>query len=450
MKNRFASLSLILLLAATASAQDQQKTLWVEDITPKLSVYPCGDRHEALVVIRCSEPFDLDFSSNVDLELKVDTASEGSEKIYNIVFETRKDGTSFKGRKLGIIAPNFKKYYLSLELNDKEKWEYLVTDPYSRLRSLFYTAQEDGINLFVKGSYDFAKDQFLLAKECPEYKITENSVDAYVAKCDSMMRWQNVADSLITAGDANQAKAMLEQMIYTNPDCSVLREQYSTVVQEYNRQYAYDLTVGEQYMLDKKYDLARERFEHLVSIKAPQSASAALKLEEISLINYKVDNHTRALFWQTMSDMSIGFTSASLNPDKKGGYFSMGFNSACVDFLSGKLVAETQAPQEPVMQAIASAGWTLRVYYPKNQFIPHVWAMFTPFSYAGGGYVLEQDDETTYKWYNAVAPEIGIAIKSWRIVLNYKLQYRYVINTQEEAEDFLGGVHHSFGIGFCW
>ena len=35
--------ALLLSLSISLSAQNQMKTLQVEDITPALSVYPCGD-----------------------------------------------------------------------------------------------------------------------------------------------------------------------------------------------------------------------------------------------------------------------------------------------------------------------------------------------------------------------------------------------------------------------
>ena len=113
---------LVALIATTGAFA--QKKLNVKDITPELSIYPCQDRYEALVVLRCSEEFELEFKSNVDKELNVIREQEGSEKIYSIVFKTRGEGTSYRGRILTIIAPSFDKVYLPLELKQKEKKEY--------------------------------------------------------------------------------------------------------------------------------------------------------------------------------------------------------------------------------------------------------------------------------------------------------------------------------------
>ena len=160
--------TLTVALSMGVSAQNQLKELRVTNITPELSVYPCGDRQEALVVLRCQEPFDLVLSSNYDADLNLSVTTEGPEKVYSIVFKTKEEGTSFKGRQLTIVAEGFKKHYIPLNLNAKEKLEFLVSDPYSKLRSLFYTATESGLSFFTDGMYDAAIDQFNIAKQCPE------------------------------------------------------------------------------------------------------------------------------------------------------------------------------------------------------------------------------------------------------------------------------------------
>ena len=86
------------LIAATLflnlNAQNQLKDLRVTNITPELSVYPCGDRHEAMVILRCQEPFDLVLASNYDANLDLSVTTEGPEKVYSIVFKTKEDRKS--------------------------------------------------------------------------------------------------------------------------------------------------------------------------------------------------------------------------------------------------------------------------------------------------------------------------------------------------------------------
>ena len=74
-------------------------------------------------------------------------------------------------------------------LDDKEKLEFLVSDPYSKLRSLYYTATEEGVNYMTEGMYDAAIDQFRIAKQCPEFEENENHLDEYIVKCDSLIKW---------------------------------------------------------------------------------------------------------------------------------------------------------------------------------------------------------------------------------------------------------------------
>ena len=453
MKRYIVFFAVLVLLCLTLQAQNM-KILKVDDITPELSVYPCGDRPEALVVIHCNEDFDIKFASNVDSELDISELSDSTERVYNIIFQTKANGTSFKGRRLEIIVNGFSRYYLPLELKEKQKLEFLISDPYSSLRSLFYTSTEDGVHLFETGEYMAAKDKFVIARQCPEYATVENSLDTYISQCDSMILWSSIVDQAENNNDYSQAKEYLYKMRYMNPTCNILLERYNSVSTELNRQSTYDMNVGVQYMEDRKYALARERFEHAIAIKSPSATQAALYLESINRLNYKADNHTRSLFYENTGNCPIGILTASLKPDKLGGYFSLGFNVGCFDVLSNKL-EPVENPKKSQFEVAASAGWTICLYYPKdNMYIPHIWLLATPFGYSGGGFVYSDSNGKTAnkknKYYNAVAPELGVAIRVWRIALNYRLQYRYVFTNEDIGKDILGGIRHSFGIGYCW
>ena len=80
---RFLTAVIAASMVLSAGAQNQLKDLRVTNITPELSVYPCGDRHEALVVLHCQEPFDLVLSSNYDANLDLSVTTEGPEKLYS-------------------------------------------------------------------------------------------------------------------------------------------------------------------------------------------------------------------------------------------------------------------------------------------------------------------------------------------------------------------------------
>ena len=444
------TLSCFFVLFAVLGVFAQQK-LSIRDITPELSVYPCQDRYEALVVIRCSENFELEFKSNVDKELDVVRQQEGSEKIYNIVFKTREEGTSFKGRMLSIIAPGFDKLYLPLNLKQKEKKEFLVTDPYSSLRSIYYLSLEKASELFTMGMYTHAKDQYRIAQRCPEYSEQENSIDEYIALCDSMVYWTEVVDSAVARDDYYRARDYMALMSRKNPGCTTLRERYYDVQQTYVARCNADMTNGEQYMLDGYYEKARKVYQNAIDMRNPRMGEAESKLHEIEKLTFKKTHRTRTFFYQFVDNCPIALMSAGCVPSSSAGYFSMNFNKQCFDLLTNV----NEQYYKPVMdyEVGVSVGWTIPV------FKSYVFAFFTPFSYAGGGYskVSDAGNESDkgfmsqdIHWYHAVAPEAGVIVKYWRVAINYKYQYRYWIGNCDGIKPLLGDMRHSFGVGFAW
>lgn len=462
-------------LYAGVTAQDQFKSLIVTNVTPELSVYPCGDRHEALVILRCQEPFDLVLSSNYDATLDLSITTEGPEKVYSIVFKTKEEGTSFKGRQLSVSAEGFKKHYIPLNLNDKEKLEFMVSDPYSKLRSLFYTSTEEGVSFMTDGFYDAAIDKFNVARQCPEYAETENHLDDYIQKCDSLKAWTAQASSYMDNEDYYHARLVYMKMMTENPSSTLIRELYYNANENFNRVSKHDIEVAQAYFDTKRYDEARTLYEHALAQNNPQSSLAGSNLAFIQLKRFKQDNHTRSISYVYDPDCNIGLLSAVLNPDKTSSYFSLGFNMGCIDILTknidpavadpvtGKIIV----PDKPMYQAYAGIGWTMRLYTSnKNEWIPKIWVLMSPFSYAGGGFysktenpdynpnssVSNEKDEflESYHWMHTLAPEIGAAVRVWRVVMSYRYQYRVVINRESPASDNLGMARNLIGLGFCW
>lgn len=462
-------------MSVCVNAQDQLKTLIVNNITPELSVYPCGDRHEAQVIIRCQEPFDLVLASNYDANLDLTVTTEGPEKVYSIVFKTKEEGTSFKGRQLSIVAEGFRKHYIPLNLSDKEKLEFMVSDPYSKLRSLFYTASESGISLMTDGMYDAAIDQFNIAKQCPEYPETPNHLDEYIDKCDSLKAWTERAAAYSDAEDYYNARFLYLKLMTENPNCELVKTLYLNANENFNRVSKHDIDVAQAYFDSKRYDEARELYEHAIAQNNPQASLAGTNLAYIQLKRYKQDNHTRSLSYIFAPDCKIGLMYAGLKPDKTGGYLSFGFDKGMIDMVSKNLepITETDpasgkviVPDRPAYQAMVSFGWTMRLYTRgKNEYIPKVWLLMTPFSYAGGGFYSKipnpdynpsssnkdvSEYKESYHWMNGIAPEIGLAVRSWRIIISYRYQYRYLINGENPASKNLESAKNLLGVGFCW
>lgn len=452
MMKKFVLAVVTLCAVGSVLAQNESESIYkklrIEDVTPELSVYPCQDRYEALVVIRCCEEFELEFKSNVDKDLNITREQEGTEKIYSIVFKTREQGTSFKGRRLSIMAPGFDKLYLPLELKQKDRKEYIVSDPYSSFRSIFYTSQEKGYELFALGLYDQASDQYRIAQQCPEYKEKQNSIDAYLALCDSMKFWTSIVDTADVYEDYYIAREYLTKMMQKNPECALIRKRSADIQQVYAIRCNADMANGELYMQDGYYDKAKQVYENAVRMRNPRIAEAEAKLHEIERLTFKKTNKTRVLLYQFDENTPINIFKAGCKPAKTGGYFSMGFNSQCFDLLSNV----NQKFDTPTLDYVArvSFGWTVPI------FRSYAFAYFTPLSYVGGGYSkVETEASLSFLdqdicWYHAVAPEAGIILKYWRIAVNYKFQYRYWIGQPKDVAGMLGTSRHSFGIGFAW
>ena len=311
---------LFVLMAAVAVSTGAfaQKKLSVKDITPELSVYPCQDRPEALVVVRCSEDFELEFKSNVDKELNVVRELEGSEKVYSIVFKTRGEGTSYRGRILTIMAPSFDKVYLPLELKQKEKKEYLVTDPYSSLRSIYYTSVEKANELFTQGMYDQAMDNYRIAKRCPEYETEQNNIDDYLTLCDSMKYWTALVDTAEANNDYYTARDYMLKMMQKNTQCVTLRERFHNIQQAYVTRCNADMANGELYMSDGYYEKARKVYENAVKMRNPRIGEAEAYLHEIEKLTFKKTNKTRVLNYQLLDNTPINFFRAGCKPGNDG------------------------------------------------------------------------------------------------------------------------------------
>lgn len=457
----------VISLFTTVSAQNQLKNLVITNITPELSVYPCGDRHEALVILRCQEPFDLVLASNYDANLDLSVTTEGPEKVYSIIFKTKEEGTSFKGRQLTVVAEGFRKNYIPLNLSDKEKLEFMVSDPYSKLRSLFYTSSEEGLSFMTDGLYDAAIDKFNVAKQCPEYTEVENHLDSYIEKCDSLKAWTATASAYMDNEDYFNARLMYMKMLTENPSSQLIRDLYYNANENFNRVSKHDIEVAQAYFDSKRYEEARTLYEHAIAQNNPQSALAGQNLAFIQLKRYKQDNHTRSVSYVYAKNYPIGFMYAGLKPDKTAGYISLGLEKGMFDLASGSvdpITTENTVPDKPMYQAMASIGWTLRIYTTnENDIVPKVWLLMAPFSYAGGGFYTkianpnynpntteEKEFIEKYHWMNALAPEIGLAVRSWRAVLSYRFQYRYVMNKERPASNNLGMTRHLIGLGFCW
>lgn len=449
---------LFVCLFTEVRAQSNAKVLQIEDVTPELSVYPDNDRHEALVLIRCQDDFasKLEFSSNVDKEISVRSEVRGSEYTYYLVFKTQEEGTTFKGRVVTIIAPDYQRLYLKLELTDKQKMEYLLTDPYSALRSPYYINIDKANNMFIEGMYLNAKDLYKAAQLCPEYVTDKNtSVDLHIQYCDSLIYWDKEFNNYLERNDLTKANVYVTKMYSLNSQNQALLEQYRSFQQRASQLYTSNIENGILYMNEGEYEKAQICFQNSRTLGSARTKEIEDYLFNLDRIFDEKKNRSRFLFYQYDEMRPIGFTYAKCNQNKSGGYFSMSIDNGILDLAAQNVDTLSLQPDKFQYSAAISFGWTVRV------FAPYVWATFTPFGYTGGGWATAKRDETNYmseteevgteyNWYHAWSPEVGVILKYWRLSVNYKYKANIVLNSEDGIEDLFSKQTHSIGIGFCW
>ena len=510
MKRIFFLLMCSLMAVASLQAQEQ-KLLSVEETTEGIGVYPSENRHEALVVFVCREPFGLSFESTTDKDLVVQMDSIAGEKRYSIVFTTQAPGVSYEGRRLRIMAEGFKPYNLPLSLKDKQKFEYTVSDPYSALRSPYFLYWEKANDLFYAGEYQGAKDTYEMVKSCPEYfdnLQNREAIDQHVALCDSMIEWAAEAEQLERFKEYYDAFAVYQKMLRHNSGNENIKQAHSRAIQNFYNDCQAQYDLGAMYQENGEFDKARACFEHIIeqNCQSATTNEATLKLSEIRKAKAKRDQHARALFYDFGQNLPIGLTFGLFYPDRTSGYISLRLNPSLINAAAGRNYAEGEwinennsykflydesvyattgeefhdgidqkddkyypiVPKEFDQEASISFGWTCNVWEP----IYLHWGI----GYHGGGYnvarltsEIKDDDiknvlenyNTTFStsqkhkasrmvWTSAPLVEAGIVLKYWRANIKFTYQFNYWLGYDDEItglEEFYNDQRHKFYFG---
>jgi tetratricopeptide (TPR) repeat protein len=502
-------LLLLCLYLGFCLSAEAQKMLKVEDTTEGIGVYPCGDRHEALVVFRCREAFDLVFDSNYDQELLVDIDSVAGVKSYKIVFVTQAPGVDYSGRRVYIKAPGFNDYILPLNLKDKQKFEYTVSDPYSNLRSPFFLYQEQGNEKFYAGDYQGAKDFYLMVKACPEYESNQDVIDTRLALCDSMIQWNVTAQQEEHYGKYRNAYTLYMKMMAYNSGNEYILEKATNCTQLFNTDCEAEFTLAERYKNLKEYEKAVECYNRIIEKGCSNREEAADEMASVKSLIRKKEMHARTFLYDYGKNLPLGFSYMICREDRPGGYLTLRFNKALIDWASKKSFVEGNFTENYQGEALAKAknvtdadelftpssadfkngvpkdldaevalsfGWVIHVWSP-------IYVHFTPFGYRGGGFLtfdgkewydnvkaLDAADNHTetldwsawstkakneaskMNWANAWAPEVGLVVKYWRVAAKLTYQYNYWIGTEDKYQALYDDNVHKvyFGIGFCW
>ncbi len=331
MKRLFLSL---LTLLAGSSLFAQEKVLNVQETTEGIGVYPCGDRHEAMVQFITSEPFGLEFLSSHDNDLEITLDSVAGKKTYSIVFITQAPGMDYSGRRLTIKAEGFQDYRLPLPLQDKQKFEYTVSDPYSKLRSPFFLYMEKAQEDFRDGNYQMAKDSYELCRYCPEFATDSINVINHITICDSMMTWSNQALQAENFHRYTKASEYYSKMLNYNSS-DFIRTQLFAAQQGFINDCQALSNMGQTYFAQDNYERAQEMYEQIVENGCNDlSQEAATMLSAIRKAKMRRDDHARTLMLAYSPNM-WGLSWGNYYRSRSHGWYGTFMtNSQAVDLLA--------------------------------------------------------------------------------------------------------------------
>jgi len=511
MKKIILSALLSILSLGGIMAQEQLKLLNVQETTVGIGVYPCGDRHEAMVQFVTNEPFALSFESTHDNELDIQIDSVAGKKTYSIVFITQAPGQNYGARRLIIRAPGFQDYRLPLPLQDKQKFEYTISDPYSKLRSPFFLYFEKAQQAFNEGVYQTAKDNYELCRYCPEYAKDSVRIIEHIGICDSMLLWHEQALQAEHFHEYAKAAGYYNQMLRFNKS-EELRNSLYKMQQDFNGDCEALMRMAQLYFNQGELEKSQEKLENIIDNGCTLiGKDAAEMLNDVRDALVRRNEHARSFMFAWAPNM-MGFT--------RGNFYESRNHSWYATFMMNRdifdLVTMKAAPEGEVEGIIETAN---KVYdlskiedknfkytdmktdasnfgnvYPSDNKLDYEvmfsigcdWNLYKPLfihfglGYHGGGFSTFSAEnfraarsKTKYKsidlgnqdtwtrefryesskinWFNGAAPEIGLALKYWRLIVKGTYQYTYWINNND-YEDLLKKNTHGFhlGVGFCW
>ncbi len=334
---------LFILLPLSVAAQDLKLLNIEEDTEGGIGVYPCGERHEAMVQFVTSEAFGLEFRSNYDKELQVTMDSVAGKKTYSIVFVTQAPGVSYDGRRLTVMAQGFRNHVMTLNLRDKQKFVYNVSDPYSALRSPFFVYQDKGNDLFYQGQYQGAKDCYQMIRVCPEYQMNKESVDDRIQICDSMILWSTQALKFEQFAQYQNATDIYYKMLLYNSGSKEIGNKIVYCQSAYSNDCNNEFTLAEHYMSIGRPELAKASYQRIIDNKCTafmEEATAALN--NLQRHDNKVAQHARCFFYDFGGNVPIGFTYAQCYTKNRrsSGYITFRMNKSDVKCLMGTGSAE--------------------------------------------------------------------------------------------------------------
>ncbi|MBR5716793.1 MAG: hypothetical protein IKX59_09430 [Bacteroidales bacterium] len=482
--SRTAIVGMLLLSASALFGQENLKLLNVQETTQGFGVYPCGDRHEAMVQFVTHEPFGLTFESTHEsqTQLNVTVDSIAGKKTYSIVFVTQEPGRDFSNRRLTIRVPGFQDYRMPLPLKDKQLFEYTVSDPYSVLRSPFFDYLEKAQASFNNSEYQKAKDNYELCRYCPEYLNDTANILQHIQLCDSMLIWYNQAieaDHFFRYHEAVNAYNKL--LVYDGNE--KLRQSMYAAQRNFDRDCEAVLNMGEKELSAGNLERSRQMFEQVIENGCTRYAKQANEnLEVVRKASLRRDSHSRTLLFEYgLTNEMLGFTYGNFYQNKANGWYSTFLINK--DFFN-QFDSHIEGSYDPVTQKFVYKEKMKKdeesgeLYPEKMQYEAcfmtgpswHIWVPI--YIHAGIGYhygafdkfdpekfnstVNETGEDllkelTSKQMFHGPAVEGGLVLKYFRFALKFTYRYTYWVN-KGDYKDFCADNTGAFqiGAGFCW
>ena len=483
---KVAVVCLSMMSAVTLFGQDNLKLLNVQETTSGYGVYPCGDRHEAMVQFVTLEPFGLTFESTHDTQsqMNITVDSIAGKKTYSIVFVTQEPGRDYSNRRLTIRVPGFQDYRMPLPLKDKQLFEYTVSDPYSVLRSPFFTYLEKAQESFNNSEYQKAKDNYELCRYCPEYLNDTANILQHIQLCDSMLLWYNQAveaDHFFRYHEASNAYSKL--LIYDGSE--KLRQALYSAQRNFDRDCEAMVNLGLKELDEGHLDRASQLFNQVIDNSCTRFAKQANEnLDVIRKERLRRDSHssTFILEWSPQNDM-FGFTSGSFYNNKAyGWYFTLMGNEAFIEHFTARVKGEykdgvfkyekewtqkgnddLKSPDKLEYEACFSTGPTWHIWLPI-----YIHAGFG--GHYGGFFSFDEEEYDSDVKFNKYNPEkmipndytkknifgggdleAGIVLKYFRVALKFTYRRTFWAYTGDYKDFCKENVNNfQFGVGFCW
>ena len=498
MKRLFASLvtiqrlvivGLSMMSVAALFGQETLKLLNVQETTSGFGVYPCGDRHEAMVQFVTREPFGLSFESTHESQnqMNITVDSIAGKKTYSIVFITQEPGRDYSNRRLTIRVPGFQDYRMPLPLKDKQLFEYTVSDPYSVLRSPFFNYLEKAQESFNNSEYQKAKDNYELCRFCPEYLNDTANILQHIQLCDSMLVWYNQAveaDHFFRYHEAATAYSKL--LIYDGSE--KLRQSMYAAQRNFDRDCEALLNMGLKQLDAGNLERASQMLNQVIDNGCTKYAKQANdNLDVLRKARLRRDSHSSTFIieWSPQNDM-FGFTSGSFYNNKANGwYFTLMANEAFIEHFTARVKGEYDEEKKPPFNY--PTKWTNKgedEFSSPDKFeyeacfstgpTWHIWMPIYIHAGFGGHYggffsfdeeAFEEDvkfnkynpekmkpnDYTKRNIFGGGDLEAGIVLKYFRAAIKFTYRRTFWAYTGDYKDFCKENVNtFQFGIGFCW